>query len=67
MMCQPLSDLLQICLAVAFFALVVVSLLMYLDGYWTSERVAMRRDAKWKRDNPFSALDRKHFGRGGYK
>lgn len=46
---------------------VAILILMYLDGYWTTERVKARRDEKWKRDHPFSALDREHFGRGRNK
>lgn len=67
MTCYPVSELLQVFLSVAFFICLCVSILMYLDGYWTLERVEKRKDEKWIRNNPFQALDREYLGYGRYK
>lgn len=67
MTCIYIPVLIQVIIFIAVIATLGVAMLMYLDGYWSQSRVAIRKDEKWKRDNPFSALDRKYLGYGRYK
>lgn len=53
---MPWEAFLQLALFALFMLGIVVLLLMYLDGYWSVERVDKRR----LEADTFSALDRRH-------
>lgn len=53
---MPWETILQATLMLLAFIGMFVGLLMYLDGYWTPERVYQR----WLNGNSFRAIDERH-------
>lgn len=53
---MPWEQFLQFAIIAFFFLAIAVGILMYLDGYWTPERVYQR----WLRGNSFLAIDARH-------
>lgn len=53
---MPWEHFLQLAIMALFLIAIAISILMYLDGYWTPERVKER----WLRGNSFAAIDARH-------
>jgi len=53
---MPWEQFTQLIIIILIGLAVAVGVLMYLDGYWTAERVDKRR----LNANTFSAIDRRH-------
>lgn len=55
MKCLPIEAL-QFLITLGFIGFVIVMIFMYLDGYWTPERVYRR----WVMGDSFTAIDERH-------